>query len=123
MSQTVPKAAMIAAEVRRRIIAREWPQGVRIPDEADLAVEFGAARATVNKALQMLAQEGLVTRKRRAGTHVALNPPRRMTMVVPIVRQQIEAEGRAYAYRVAVVRHALPPPALARRPAWRPISR
>lgn len=65
---TLPKAQAIAAEVRRRILDREWRQGDRIPDEADLAVEFGAARATVNKALQVLADEGLLDRRRRAGT-------------------------------------------------------
>ena len=39
------KAQAIAAEVRRRIVDREWRQGDRIPDEAELAVEFGVARA------------------------------------------------------------------------------
>jgi len=52
---TTGKALAIAAEVRRRIVDREWQQGDRIPDEADLAIDFGAARATVNKALQILA--------------------------------------------------------------------
>lgn len=30
----------------RRIRARDWPPGSVIPNEADLAVEFGCARAT-----------------------------------------------------------------------------
>ena len=37
---TASKAQSIAGEVRRRIVEREWRQGDRIPDEADLAVEF-----------------------------------------------------------------------------------
>ena len=40
------KAQGIAGEVRRRIVEREWRQGDRIPDEADLAAEFGASRAS-----------------------------------------------------------------------------
>jgi len=47
------KSQAIVGEVRRRIDEQEWRQGDRIPDEADLATEFGVARATVNKALQI----------------------------------------------------------------------
>lgn len=101
---TSPKAQGIAAEVRRRIVDREWAQGDRIPDEADLAVEFGAARATVNKALQLLADEGLLDRRRRAGTRVAVNPIRKAIFAIPIVREQIEREGMAYSHRLVAQR-------------------
>ncbi|MCX8509228.1 MAG: GntR family transcriptional regulator, partial [Rhodobacteraceae bacterium] len=63
---TVPlssKALHIAENVRRRVAEKEWPRGARIPDEAALAIEFGVARATVNKALQLLADEGLLERR------------------------------------------------------------
>ena len=39
-------------EVMRRIEARVWDQGALLPTEADLAEEFGCARATVNRALR-----------------------------------------------------------------------
>lgn len=94
------KAQQIAEEVRRRILDRIWMQGDRIPDEADLAVEFGAARATVNKAMQLLADEGLLERRRRAGTRVAVNPVRKATFTIPIVREQIESTGMTYSHRV-----------------------
>ena len=100
----LPKAQAIASEVRRRILDREWRQGDRIPDEADLAVEFGAARATVNKALQMLADEGLLERRRRAGTRVAVDPVRKATLTIPIVREQIESAGMAYSHRILALR-------------------
>lgn len=100
------KAQAIASEVRRRIVDREWRQGDRIPDEAELAVTFGAARATVNKALQMLADEGLLDRKRRAGTRVTVNPARRATLTIPIVREQIEQAGMAYSHRVIAQRRS-----------------
>lgn len=104
------KAQMIATEARRRIVEREWQQGERIPDEVDLAVEFGVARATVNKALQLLADEGLLDRRRRAGTRVAVNPVRKATLSIPIVREQIEGAGRVYSHRV-IARHRSPLPA------------
>lgn len=102
------KAQLIVEEVRRRIATQQWPQGQRIPDEADLAVEFGAARATVNKALQVLADEGLLERKRRAGTRVVVNPARKVTFTIPIIREQIENMGQAYTYRVFTARRVSP---------------
>jgi GntR family histidine utilization transcriptional repressor len=112
---TSPKAQAIAGEVRRRIVEREWRQGDRIPDEADLATEFGAARATVNKALQVLADEGLLDRRRRAGTRVALNPVRKATFTIPIIREQIERAGMAYDHRVVSRRRTPAPAAMASR--------
>lgn len=112
---TSPKAQLIAGEVRRRIVGREWQQGERIPDEAELAVEFGAARATVNKALQLLADEGLLNRKRRAGTRVAVNPARKAVFTIPIIREQIERAGMEYSHRVIAQRRSpVPDPTAAR---------
>ena len=108
-------AQSIASEVRRRIVEREWRQGDRIPDEADLATEFGAARATVNKALQLLADEGLLDRRRRAGTRVAAAPVRKATFTIPIIREQIEQAGMAYSHRVVLRRPAPAPVELAGR--------
>jgi GntR family histidine utilization transcriptional repressor len=112
---TSPKAQNIASEVRRRIVEREWRQGDRIPDEADLATEFGAARATVNKALQLLADEGLLDRRRRAGTRVAVNPVHKATFSIPIVREQIEHGGMAYSHRVVAQRRSPVPSEVAAR--------
>ncbi|WP_241649157.1 GntR family transcriptional regulator [Paenirhodobacter populi] len=109
------KALFIAAEVRRRIVGREWRQGDRIPDEAALAVTFGVARATVNKALQLLAEEGLLERRRRAGTRVAVDPARKAVLTVPIVREQIEAAGFPYGHRIIASRRSPLPASIARR--------
>jgi GntR family histidine utilization transcriptional repressor len=112
---TSPKAQMIAGEVRRRIVEREWRQGDRIPDEADLATEFGVARATVNKALQLLADEGILDRRRRAGTRVAVNPVRKATLTIPIIREQVEQAGMTYSHRVVTRRRRGAPGAVAGR--------
>lgn len=112
---TSPKAQNIANEVRRRIVEREWRQGDRIPDEADLAIEFDAARATVNKALQLLADEGLLDRRRRAGTRVTIDPVRKATVAISIVREQVEQAGMTYSHRVVAQRRSPPPAAIAAR--------
>ena len=90
----------IRDELSRRIAAREWQPGAAVPGEEALAAELGAARATVNRALQDLARAGIVERKRRAGTRVALHPVREARFVIPLVRQEIEAKGAAYGYRL-----------------------
>ena len=40
----------IHAELLRRITTREWVPGASVPSETDLAIAFGCARATVNRA-------------------------------------------------------------------------
>ena len=90
----------VQAEALRRIRAREWPPGSRIPDEEDLARELGCARATVNRALRDLAEAGLLERRRKAGTHVALTPVRKATFEIPIIRQDVESRGLAPGYRL-----------------------
>jgi GntR family histidine utilization transcriptional repressor len=112
---TSSKARNIAKEVRRRIVEGEWRQGDRIPDEADLAIEFSAARATVNKALQLLADEGLLDRRRRAGTRVAVDPVRKATFTISIVREQVEQAGMTYSHRVVAQRVSPVPDAIAMR--------
>ena len=86
-------------EVRHRIATRLWRPGDFIPHETELAREFGCARATVNRALRALAEEGLLDRRRKAGTRVAVNPVRRARFGIPVIRDEIEALGR-------VCRHA-----------------
>ncbi|AXI41635.1 GntR family transcriptional regulator [Sulfitobacter sp. SK011] len=90
----------VQAEALRRIQSRAWPPGGLIPNEAELATELGCARATVNRALRALAEDGWLERRRRAGTRVALSPQRRAQMSVPVIRQEVEALGKIYGHRV-----------------------
>lgn len=90
----------IEAEVLRRIHARDWPPGSAIPHEAALATEFGVARATVNRALQALAEAGWLDRRRKAGTRVALHPVRKATLRIPVIRAEVEASGAIYSHRL-----------------------
>lgn len=90
----------IRAEVLARIRSRDWYPGALIPNEEALALEFGVARATVNRALRELAAQGLIERRRKAGTRVALTPVRRATLEIPILRHEVEATGATYSYRL-----------------------
>ncbi|MCC0078580.1 MAG: UTRA domain-containing protein [Rhodobacter sp.] len=99
-------------EALRRIRARDWPPGGRIPDEADLAAEWGVARATVNRALRDLAEAGYLERRRKGGTRVPLTPVRKATFAIPIIRQDIEARGQTPGYRLLSDRSDTVPAAL-----------
>lgn len=90
----------IRDEIARRISNKTWEPGTLIPGEEALAAEFGAARATVNRALQELARSGLIERKRKVGTRVAPNPVREARFVIPIVGDQIKQSGADYEYRL-----------------------
>jgi len=90
----------LRAEALRRIRTREWPPGAQIPHEADLAAEFGCARATVNRALRDLAVAGYLERRRKGGTRVALTPVRKATFEISIIRQDVEGRAQEYGYRL-----------------------
>ncbi len=61
--------------LRQRIAEGGWPSEVPMPGEHELAEAHGVSRITVRRALQRLEQEGLVRRRRGAGTFA--NPPQR----------------------------------------------
>ncbi|WP_120502433.1 GntR family transcriptional regulator [Roseovarius sp. EL26] len=100
----------IRDELRRRIIENEWPPGALIPNEMELCAEFSCARATVNRAMRELAEEGLVVRRRKAGTRVRDVPRKQATFEVPVVRKEIEARGERYRFAL-INRTTCPAPA------------
>ncbi len=62
--------AALAAAMRARIVAGEWPPGSAIPAEQTLAAEHGVALGTMRRALDLLAEQGLVERVHGRGTFV-----------------------------------------------------
>lgn len=99
----------VQTEVLRRIHAREWTPGDLIPNEADLALEFGCARTTVNRALRAVAESGLLDRKRKAGTRVAMQPVAKATLSIAVIRTEIEGRGQQYGYRRVERQKSVPP--------------
>ncbi|HET7715305.1 MAG TPA: FadR/GntR family transcriptional regulator [Bauldia sp.] len=60
----------VAHEIGRKIVSGAIPEGAFLPREAELAERYRASRQAVREALKVLAAKGLVTSRRRAGTHV-----------------------------------------------------
>jgi GntR family transcriptional regulator len=54
----------------QRIASGEWQSGRAIPNERDLAHEIGVSSGTVRKALELLEDQKLVTRRQGRGTFV-----------------------------------------------------
>ena len=100
----------IRDEVIDRIQTRKWPQGSLLPTELELAAEFGCARATVNRALRELAEQGIVTRKRKGGTRVVTTPVKQAKLAITVVRQSVEDMNAAYRYAL-VTRNLIDCPA------------
>ena len=94
-------------EVLRRIRSNHWPPGAPVPGEVALAAEFGCSRATVNRAMRELSDEGILDRRRKSGTRVRPAPVRQIRFEIPLIRDEVEATGAAYRYalvsRAAVV--------------------
>jgi GntR family transcriptional regulator len=64
------KHGKIAAELLSEIEAGKYPVGGGFPAEAELQARFGVGRHTIRLALAILVEQGLIGRRRRAGTAV-----------------------------------------------------
>lgn len=61
----------IEAEIRRRILAREWAQGARIASARELAAELAVNPNTVMRAYDLLQEAGVLESRRGVGSFVA----------------------------------------------------
>lgn len=95
-----PLYVAIRERLEQAIVSGDWPPGRRLPSEKELAAEYGCARMTVSKAVTALADAGLVTRRRRAGTVVAEPRPRESLLQIHDIPTEVRAAGRAYAFEV-----------------------
>jgi GntR family histidine utilization transcriptional repressor len=100
MNQENPKFRFqhIKDEILRRIHTRVWVPGDIMPTELELAAEFGCARATVNRAMRELSEEGIIDRRQKRGTSVRPARIRQAKFEIPIVRAEVESTGAAFRY-------------------------
>ncbi|MDX2932934.1 GntR family transcriptional regulator [Streptomyces ipomoeae] len=110
---TVPKAEpdapdrrslheRIAADLRDDIMSGELPPGGKLPSTAHLKVRFDASNATVQKALQLLKDEGLVVG--RAGAAVTVREHRQRT-IRPAASMAPAAPGEPYRWLTEAAKH------------------
>jgi GntR family histidine utilization transcriptional repressor len=88
----------VKSDILAKIVKGEWGPGELVPNEVDLATVYKCARATVNRAMRELADDGLIERRRKAGTRVRMVPVRQARFNIPIVRDEIKNKGGSYRY-------------------------
>jgi GntR family transcriptional regulator len=66
----LPLYLQITEMISREISAGIWPDGSRLPTEAELSRQLGVAIGTLRKALALLEQRGLLERIQGSGTYV-----------------------------------------------------
>jgi GntR family histidine utilization transcriptional repressor len=91
-----PLHVRIGAQIEAEIRSGAWKPGHRIPAEHELMAQYDCARMTVSKALSRLAANGLIERRRRAGSFVAAPPEHHAALAIPDIRAEIVARGETY---------------------------
>lgn len=86
-----PLYEQIRKAIARKITGREWRPGYRIPFENEMTAALGVSRMTVNRAINALVADGLIVRRRKAGSFVA----EQSTLDAPLTILSAEAEARA----------------------------
>ncbi len=88
----------VKSDILEKIVKGEWPPGDLMPNEMDLATIYNCARATVNRAMRELADDGIIERRRKAGTRVRTTRLRQAKFDIPILRNEVEASNAEYRY-------------------------
>ncbi|MFI1284128.1 GntR family transcriptional regulator [Streptomyces sp. NPDC020858] len=88
-----PLHARIAADLREEIMSGDLAPGSKLPSTAQLKIRFDASNATIQKAVQLLKDEGLAVG--RAGAAVTVRENRQRT-VRPAGSLTPAADGAAY---------------------------
>src|SRR5258708_37742527 len=96
-----PLSAQLAQALRELIRVGQLRPGDKVPSEPQLAREHQVSRDTAQRALAMLADEGLITRRRGGGSIVA-------TPVAPVTEVRAAPAARISArLPTAAERHAM----------------
>ncbi|NYI19185.1 GntR family histidine utilization transcriptional repressor [Xanthomonas arboricola] len=105
----------IRQDLEQRIHSGDWPPGHRIPPEHELMAQYGCSRMTVNKVLGLLADAGMIERRRRTGSFVARPHPHleQVALSIPDIEVEMTTRGHRYAFsllsrRLRTVRRRVP---------------
>lgn len=99
----------IRDEIHRMIVSGRFRPGDKLPRDVDIAAELHCGRSTVQRAMQDLAERGLIERRRKGGTSVRLDPVTRAKLEIPDTRKEVESRGFRYGYQLIDVERKDPP--------------
>lgn len=86
-----PPYQQVAAALRAAILTRKVEPGERLPSQAELAKRYGVARMTIQQALRILKDEGLVASRQGSGMFVRERTARPVGLR-PHIEQAFQAE-------------------------------
>ncbi len=95
-----PLFGQIKRAVAGQILRGRWQAGERLPNEEQLSSLYGVSRQTVHKAIALLAREGFLVRRRRAGTFVASVRNDRFALPIEDIGDVIARSGGVYEFRI-----------------------
>jgi DNA-binding transcriptional regulator YhcF (GntR family) len=112
-----PLSAQLAQLLRELIRTGQLSPGDRVPSEPQLARDYSVSRDTAQRALAMLADEGLITRRRGVGSIVAVaehvtevraGPGARITARLPTAEERDAARAGNWVPLLAVAEPGWP---------------
>ena len=83
----------IAADLRDRVGAGEFPPGRLLPSESELGSRYDVSRVTVRKALDALRDDGLIDARQGFGWFVASDPVRQSLARLGTIEAQMAESG------------------------------
>src|SRR5690554_4109492 len=116
------KFAKIKQYIYRKIASGEWPENHPVSSENALASQFKVSRMTARRALQELADEGLVIRSKGSGTYVAPLKSQTSFMAIRNIADEIRARQHDYHAQVHVLKQIPASPQVAEQLALAPES-
>jgi GntR family histidine utilization transcriptional repressor len=96
----LPLHLEIQRDIEGKIMRGEWQPGDRVPPEHELTKVYNCSRMTVNKALSTLSAAGLVVRKRRSGSFVAMPRLEEPLLAIPDIRAEVLTTDRSYGFDI-----------------------
>lgn len=90
----------IRNDIEQHILSGEWPPGFRLPFEHEMMAQYGCSRMTVSKALSALSAQGLITRRRRAGSVVAAPSADRAVLQIIDFAADARRSGKVYRHDI-----------------------
>jgi GntR family transcriptional regulator, histidine utilization repressor len=90
----------IRDDIVGRITSGIWPPGHRLPFEHEMMTQYGCSRMTVSKVLSSLSDQGLITRRRRAGSIVAAPSAERAVLQITDFAAEARRMGKTYRHQM-----------------------
>lgn len=103
----------IADRLRLRLNSADFAIGSPLPGEKKLVEEFGVARMTIRKAIDLLVDWGLVVRRHGSGTYVARKDVHHETSNLTGLAEVLRKQGKEVVSQVLAFEVMPAPPAIA----------